>query len=287
MTDNIKLFASGWPDYELIDAGGGKKLERWGKIITIRPELQAYFKSELPFSEWKKIAHFEFVETKGQAGNWKELQKAPKSWEIAYKKVMIKLELTKFKHLGIFPEQKTNWDFILNELEPNEKFLNLFAYTGIASCIAKSVRADVFHVDSVKNLISWAKLNMVQSDLSDIRWVHEDALKFIKREEKRGNKFRGILMDPPAWGIGAKGEKWKLEDQIDELIATCSNLLTENGFLIMNTYTLAIDIQFLQDLFPLYFPNNTISIKELWMKTTTNKELYFGNVVRVEKSDMA
>lgn len=286
MTSTPKLFASGWDDYELIDAGGGKKLERWGKIITIRPEVQSYFKSELPFTEWKKIAHWEFNESKGQTGFWKEIQKAPSSWEISYKKVRIKLELTKFKHLGIFPEQQVNWDFLLNELEPNEKFLNLFAYTGIASCMAKSVRSDVFHVDSVKNLISWAKVNMTQSELEDIRWVHEDALKFIKREEKRGNKFRGIVMDPPAWGIGAKGEKWKLEDQIDELIATCSKLLSENGFLIMNTYTPSIDIQFLEDLFPLYFPNNTVTIRELWMKTTTNKELYFGNVVRVEKSNL-
>jgi 23S rRNA (cytosine1962-C5)-methyltransferase len=284
MQDLTKTYASGWSDYELIDAGGGKKLERWGKIITIRPELQAYFKSELPFTEWKKLAHLEFIETKGQAGHWKEIQKAPKTWDITYKKITIKLELTKFKHLGLFPEQQVNWDYLLKELEPNEKFLNLFAYTGAASCIAKSLRADVFHVDSVKNLISWAKENMIKSGLNDIRWVHEDALKFIKREEKRGNNFRGIIMDPPAWGIGAKGEKWKLEDQIDELVATSSKLLTENGFLIMNTYTPSIDIAFLQDLFPLYFPNKKLNISELWMKTTTKKDLYFGNVVRVEKS---
>ena len=285
MQDLTKIYASGWEDYELIDAGGGKKIERWGKIITIRPELQAYFKSELPFTEWKKLAHLEFIETKGQSGHWKEIQKSPKTWVISYKKIKIKLELTKFKHLGLFPEQQINWDYLLNEVEPTEKFLNAFAYTGVASCIAKSVRADVFHVDSVKNLISWAKENMTKSGLSDIRWVHEDALKFLKREEKRGNKFRGITMDPPAWGIGAKGEKWKLEDQIDELVSTGSKLLTDNGFLIMNTYTPSIDIHFLKDLFPLYFPNNTVTISELWMKTTTNKDLYFGNLVRVEKSE--
>ena len=285
MQDLTKVYASGWEDYELIDAGGGKKIERWGKIITIRPELQAYFKSELPFTEWKKLAHLEFIETKGQSGHWKEIQKSPKTWVISYKKIKIKLELTKFKHLGLFPEQQIKWDYLLNEVEPTEKFLNAFAYTGVASCIAKSVRADVFHVDSVKNLISWAKENMTKSGLSDIRWVHEDALKFLKREEKRGNKFRGITMDPPAWGIGAKGEKWKLEDQIDELVSTGSKLLTDNGFLIMNTYTPSIDIHFLKDLFPLYFPNNTVTISELWMKTTTNKDLYFGNLVRVEKSE--
>jgi 23S rRNA (cytosine1962-C5)-methyltransferase len=286
MTENMKTYASPWEEYELIDAGGGKKLERWGRIITIRPELQAYFKSELPFTDWKKLAHLEFVETKGQSGHWKEIQKSPKTWDITYKKIKIKLELTKFKHIGLFPEQQVNWDYLINELEPNEKFLNVFAYTGAASCIAKSLRADVFHVDSVKNLISWAKENMIKSGLSDIRWVHEDALKFIMREEKRGNKFRGIIMDPPAWGIGAKGEKWKLEDQIDELVSTSSKLLTENGFLVMNTYTPSIEIQFLKDLIPLYFHNDNVNVSELWMKTTTNKDLYFGNLVRVEKSNL-
>jgi 23S rRNA (cytosine1962-C5)-methyltransferase len=190
MNQKNKVFTAGWEDYELIDAGGGKKLERWGNIVTIRPEIQAYFKSEFTFSEWKKMAHWEFLEFKGQSGTWKEIQKSPKSWDISYKKIKIKLELTKFKHLGLFPEQRINWDYLLNELEPNEKFLNLFAYTGIASCVAKTTRSDVFHVDSVKNLISWAKENMVQSELYDIRWVHEDALKFIQREVKRGNKFK-------------------------------------------------------------------------------------------------
>lgn len=286
MNQTSKIFSTGWEDYELIDAGGGKKLERWGNIITIRPEIQAYFKSELPFSDWKKMAHWEFVEAKSQTGIWKEMQTAPPCWSIMYKKIKIKLELTKFKHLGIFPEQRANWDFLLNELEPNEKFLNLFAYTGIASCVAKSTRADVIHVDSVKNLITWAKENMVQSGLNDIRWVHEDALKFIQREEKRGNKFKGIIMDPPAWGIGAKGEKWKLEDQIDHLISTSSKLLTENGFLIMNTYSPSVDIGFLKDIFPLYFPENQIKINELWMKTSTHKELYFGNLVLIKRSSV-
>jgi len=283
MQNISKIFATCWDDYELIDAGGNKKLERWGKIVTIRPEIQAYFKPVLPHTEWRKLAHFEFVETSHNSGYWKEIISASHLWVINYKKIKIKLELTKFKHLGIFPEQQVNWDSLLNELESNDKFLNLFAYTGIASCVAKSIRADVFHVDSVKNLISWAKENMLKSKLNDIRWIHEDAIKFMKREEKRGNKFRGILMDPPAWGIGAKGEKWKLEDQIDELVSTSSRLLTENGFLIMNTYTPSIDIQFLQELFPLYFPNKKLNISELWMKTSTNKELYFGNLVKVEK----
>lgn len=287
MNANPKIFTTGWEDYELIDAGGGKKLERWGKIITIRPELQAYFKTELTFVEWKKMAHWEFIQGKGQTGNWKSIKEAQRSWMIEFKKVKIKLELTQFKHLGLFPEQRANWDFLLNELEPGDKFLNLFAYTGVASIIAKKLRTDVVHVDSVKNLISWAKENMEHCNLADIRWVHEDAMKFIAREEKRGNLYRAIVMDPPAWGIGAKGEKWKLEDQIDLLVSTSANLLDENGFLIMNTYTPTVDFDFLKDLLPLYFKENQISLNELWMNTTTGKQLYYGNLVRISKTAAA
>ena len=283
MNANPKIFTIGWEDYELIDAGGGKKLERWGKIITIRPELQAYFKTELSFVEWKKIAHWEFIQGKGQTGNWKSIQEAPRNWMIEFKKVKIKLELTQFKHVGLFPEQRTNWDVLLNELEPGDKFLNLFAYTGAASIIAKKLRADVVHVDSVKNLISWAKENMENSSLTDIRWVLEDAMKFISREEKRGNNYRAIVMDPPAWGIGTKGEKWKLEDQIDTLVSTSANLLAEDGIMIMNTYTPTVDFEFLRDLLPLYFKENQISLNELWMNTTTGKQLYYGNLVRINK----
>lgn len=283
MTENSKIFSQGWEDYELIDAGGGKKLERWGKIITIRPEIHAYFKSELPFTEWRKMAHWEFHEGKGQTGIWKSLNKAPKLWAIQFKGLTLKLELTKFKHIGIFPEQRINWDFILNELDSGDKFLNLFAYTGIASCVAKKTRADVIHVDSVKNLISWSKENMEISKLSDIRWVHEDALKFINREVKRNNKYKGIIMDPPAWGLGAKGEKWKLEDQVDNLVSKSVKILEDNGFVIMNTYSPTVSYDFLKEMLPLYFNEKNINLNELWMQTSTSKQLYFGNRVVIQR----
>ena len=134
MSEN-KLFTDSWNDYELIDAGGGKKLERWGNIITIRPELQAYFHSGIPFDEWKKMAHWEFVEKRSNKGTWKPLKKNTNtSWDIKYKRLTFKLELTNYKHLGLFPEQKTNWDFIEEHLSSDDKFLNLFAYTGASSC---------------------------------------------------------------------------------------------------------------------------------------------------------
>lgn len=277
-----RIFTEGWTDYELIDAGGGKKLERWGKVITIRPEVQAYFKSEKSFKNWSALAHWEFISKGGQNGVWKQLKKdAPRSWTISYEKLKFQLELTKFKHIGLFPEQRINWDLISKHLSSDGKFLNLFAYTGAASCVARNTGAETIHVDAVKQLINWAKNNMESSRLLNIKWVLEDALKFAVREQKRGNKYTGIIMDPPAYGHGAKGEKWILEEKIDELLAAASAILDENGFLIMNTYSPTLDLPMIQSLAEMYFPNRSFEVKELWMKTTTGKDLYYGNLLRV------
>jgi len=284
MSENPRVYSKSWNDYELLDAGGGKKLERWGKIITIRPEMQAYFHSGLPFTEWREMAHWEFVEdVKGQTGKWKNLKKdSPKRWVITYKRLKFVLELTKFKHIGLFPEQQSNWEFIDQHLKSEDRFLNLFAYTGAASCVARNIGADTIHVDSAKSVMTWANQNMDESRLLNIRWVHEDALKFIQREEKRGNKFNGIIMDPPAWGIGAKGEKWKLEDKIDELMGAAANVLDQNGFLIMNTYSPTVDVNFISQLSDIYFENREKEIADLYMETKTDKFLYYGNVLRVK-----
>ncbi len=281
--ENIRLYTKGWDDYELIDAGGGKKLERWGEIITIRPEVQAYFKSELLFKEWEEKAHFEFISKGGQSGFWNTLKDdVPENWNIQWNKLTFHLELTKFKHLGIFPEQAINWEMIVSKLTPSSKFLNLFAYTGAASLAARSTLAETIHVDSVKQLITWAKTNQELSNLENTKWVHEDALKFAEREVKRGNKYDGIIMDPPAWGIGAKGEKWKLEDKLESLLSLAQSLLNKNGFLILNTYSPTITTKDIDRLSQRYFPKSSIQLFELWMKTTTGKELYYGNGIRVE-----
>ena len=166
-------------------------------------------------------------------------------------------------------------------MNSENRFLNLFAYTGAASCIAKSTEAETIHVDSVKQLISWARTNQELSQLSDIKWVHEDALKFVEREIKRGNKYDGIIMDPPAWGIGAKGEKWKLEDKLETLIIGAKSVLTKNGFLILNTYSPTISLQDIQQLANKHFDKSKIEVKELWMKSTTGKDLYYGNLLRI------
>ena len=281
-----RTFAKSWSDYELIDAGGGKKLERWGKLITIRPEVQAYFRSEKTFKEWEQLAHWEFVSKGGQQGVWKPLKKnVPKSWQISFEKLTFNLELTKFKHVGLFPEQEVNWRFIQDHLTSENKFLNLFAYTGAASCAARYCGSETLHVDSVKQLVTWARGNMESSRLLNIKWVIEDALKFALREQKRGNTYDGIIMDPPAWGLGAKGEKWKLEDKIDELLATAESLLSPNGILIVNTYSPTLDLDMLGSLGEMYFQNRQVDVSELWMNTTTGKELYFGNLMRVTAKD--
>ena len=278
-----KHFTEPWDDFELIDAGGGKKLERWGEIITIRPEMQAYFHSGIPFDQWKKMAHWEFIEKKANKGVWKPLKKdSPTTWDVKYKRLTFKLELTNNKHLGLFPEQKTNWEFIEDHLSSDEKFLNLFAYTGASSCVARHLGSDTYHLDSVKPIISWAKQNMEKSRIMNVRWVHEDALKFVNREQKRGNTYKAIQMDPPAWGLGAKGEKWKLEDKIDELLAATSAILDKDGFLILITYSPSVDHETLNELMSIYFHNRNYSVKSLHMKTTSGKHLYFGELVRVQ-----
>jgi 23S rRNA (cytosine1962-C5)-methyltransferase len=267
----------------LLDAGGGKKLERFGDVITIRPELQAYFKSEWPFEEWYNLAHWEFVEQSNTKGSWKKLKDASDKWQIHFQDLSFCLELTKFKHIGIFPEQVSNWEYILGNLKPNQKFLNLFAYTGAASLVAKSTEASVFHVDSVKQLITWANENQEASNLSGIKWVLEDALKFAQREVKRANFYDGIIMDPPAFGLGAKGEKWILEEKLPHLLEAASQLLNNNGFLIVNTYSPKLSAKDLRNTAGRYFDLNKLSVNELWMKTKTGKDLFYGNVLKVVK----
>jgi 23S rRNA (cytosine1962-C5)-methyltransferase len=279
-----KLFTQAWDSYELLDAGGGKKLERFGSVTTIRPELQAYFKSDTTFVEWEKKADCAFIEKSTTKGLWKRRNTLQNdSWNIAYKDLQFKLELTSFKHVGIFPEQVVNWDFLNANLDPSKTFLNLFAYTGIASVVARNTGAAVTHVDSVKQLINWAKENMELNQLSDIRWIHEDALTFAQKEVKRGKKYDVILMDPPAFGFGAKGEKWILEQKLPALLETAYQLLSEKGTLILNTYSPKITLQDVVRETTKFFDKRNIEANELWGKTKLGKELFYGNLLRVKK----
>lgn len=275
-----RVFAENWKDYELIDAGNEQKLERWGSTITIRPERNAYFKPVLSEKEWLEKAHFKFVETTRTQGNW-EILKAdtPREWQISYESLIFNLKLTQFKHVGLFPEQAYNWDFIQNNCLPNDRFLNLFGYTGGASIMAKSVGATTFHCDSVKQINAWAKENMLSSGLSDIHLVHDDALKFAQREHKRGNTYKGIIMDPPAFGIGAKKERWKIEDKFPELLETAYNILDSNGFLIINTYSPRLKAKEIKTIaHQIVASGRTITVDTLAKKTTTGKIIEYGDV---------
>jgi 23S rRNA (cytosine1962-C5)-methyltransferase len=284
-----RIYSNHWADYELIDAGNNKKLERWGKIVTIRPDRNAYFKPVMSLKEWNQKAHYEFVEVTKNTGIWNSLKKdfpisinnESANWKINYNNCVFNLRLTKFKHLGIFPEQQTNWEFINKQLSNNSKFLNLFAYTGGASLIANSKNSDVFHCDSVKQIITWAKSNMEASNLEGIHWVLDDALKFATKEVKRGKKYDGIIMDPPAFGLGAKKERWRIETKFHELVEIASKLLSENGFLIINTYSPKLKEEVIHNTVKKHFPSKNIDIKKLSLKTTTGKSLEYGELTRV------
>ena len=276
-----RTFAESWADYELIDAGDGKKLERWGKVITIRPDRNAYFRPGLNFKDWLKQADFEFIEENHTKGEWRSLTNKPTEWQITYNQLVFNLKLTKYKHLGLFPEQQANWQFIQEHINKQDKFLNLFAYTGAASLVAKQKGADVFHCDSVKQVINWTKQNMELSNLSDIRWVLDDALKFAQREVKRGHTYNGIIMDPPAFGIGAKKERWKIETLFPDLVKTASSILAPKGFLIINTYSPRLQENEILSALQNYFPNETKTVTKLSVKSSTGKVLEYGELSKV------
>lgn len=276
-----------WKDYELIDCGNFEKLERFGDLILIRPEPQAVWSKNLSENEWSKKHHIRFKGRSATTGDW--LKKNPNiadRWHISYKNtdvaVKFRLGLTSFKHVGIFPEQAVNWDYISNTIKSfkatQPKVLNLFAYTGGASLIAKAAGADTTHVDSIKQVVTWANENQELSQLSDIRWVVEDALKFVKRELKRGNKYNGIILDPPAYGHGPKGEKWKLEDHIGEMMRDVVQLLDpKEHFLILNTYSLGFSSVIVENLIKSAFPQvKNLETGELYLQATAGSKLPLG-----------
>ncbi len=284
--DTNRIYADFCENYELIDAGGGQKLERWGEIITIRPERQACFKSEIPFTEWEKQAHWKFKEKTAQKGTWQNIQPAAKKWEFQTEELTFQLELTQYKHIGIFPEQKINWTFIEQTLNPESRFLNLFAYTGGSSIAARAAGADVTHVDSIKQVVTWANENMVNSKLDNIRWMVDDALKFAKKEIRRGNKYQGIILDPPAFGHGPNGEKWKLEDNILEMMDSVLQLLdTDEHLLILNAYSLGFSALVAENLLKPYSVkhNSELSIGELYIPAKSGVKLPLGVWGRLTK----
>ena len=294
-----------WKDYELLDSGRGEKLERFGPVVMIRPEPKALWDRTLSDAEWRRQAHFCFRlassdnakagrNGRGRAqeaaksgaiedrGTWERIRKMDEQWFISYPgsqpglKFRLRLGLTAFKHVGVFPEQAPNWEFIYRQVRriaggpgravgisedaagsplraagvPGEagsasgdgrrpvKVLNLFAYTGGASLAAKAAGADVTHLDSVRQVVTWARGNMEASGMDGIRWIVEDAMKFVQREARRGNLYDGIILDPPAYGHGPDGEKWKLDESLFGLLRSVSQILRpKDSFMVLNLYS--------------------------------------------------
>jgi 23S rRNA (cytosine1962-C5)-methyltransferase len=287
-----------WKDYELIDCGDFEKLERFGNTVLIRPEPQAIWGKQLPEKDWDKLQDIRFKGRSATSGEWiKKKSGTPDRWHISYrnKDVLVKfrLALTSFKHVGIFPEQAVNWDYISETVKmfrtAEPKILNLFAYTGGASLIARAAGADTTHVDSIKQVITWANENQELSGLKDIRWVVEDALKFVKREIKRGKKYHGIILDPPAYGHGPNGEKWKLEDHIFEMMKDVAQLLDpDEHFLLLNTYSLGFSSLIVENILKGTLPaHNTPETGELYLQSTAGNKLplgVFGKIRNISKN---
>jgi 23S rRNA (cytosine1962-C5)-methyltransferase len=275
-----------WKDYELIDSGDYEKLERFGKYVVRRPEPQAVWRKSLEEIVWDTTAKAFFKKEKGKTssdgndrGEWIRPKEMPDRWfiEYSYKQMKLKfrLGLTSFKHVGVFPEQADNWNYIYDTIQSfqtkENPVLNLFAYTGGASLAARSAGAEVTHVDSVKQVISWSRENMESSGLDNIRWVVEDVMKYCRREAKRGKKYAGIILDPPAYGRGPDGERWILEESIAELMSLCGDLLREKDvFLILNLYSMGFSSVIAENLIKDYFPGA--------------KQLEFGELVIPERS---
>lgn len=280
-----------WGDYELIDCGGFEKLERFGSWIMSRPEPQAIWSKSLPEREWAAMANAAFSRDGGseERGRWKLKSGMPEQWFIgySYKKMSLRMRLglTSFKHVGVFPEQAENWNFIYdNVLLMREKLgrapriLNLFAYTGGASLAACSAGADVTHVDSVRQVVTWARGNMEAGGMDGIHWVVEDALKFVRREVKRGKVYDGIILDPPAYGRGPDGEKWVLEQNISEMLECCAALLSEkNSFLVFNLYSMGLSALLAKSVVNQLFPSPAEeSFGELFFFDRARKMLPLG-----------
>ncbi len=290
MADIQLITPENWAEYELIDSGNFQKLERFGEFILARPEPQAVWDKSLSDEEWERRAHATFRRDRQspERGDWQTSPDMRDPWYVSFRQrglnLKFKLALTTFKHVGIFPEQANNWSYIHDKIKAlsanvsRPKVLNLFAYTGGASLAARQAGADVTHVDAVKPVISWARENMDHSELDNIRWVVEDAVKFVQREVRRGNRYNGIILDPPAYGRGPDGEKWVLEEQLNDLLKSCADLLDQNDFFfIINLYSLGFSSLILDNLMGQVFGNvPNPEWGELFMPDSFQKRLPLG-----------
>lgn len=276
--------ADQWKDYEVIDCSKGEKLERWGDYLLVRPDPQVIWDTPKKEKGWRKMNGHYHRSSKG-GGEWEFFQ-LPKEWIIQYslpinKKLTFHLKPFSFKHTGLFPEQAANWNWFSQLIADavskgrQVKVLNLFAYTGGATLAAAAAGASVTHVDASKGMVTWAKENAISSGLKDapIRWLVDDCVKFVEREIRRGNHYDAIIMDPPSYGRGPKGEIWKIEESVYPLIQLCSQILTDNPlFFLINSYTTGLQPAVLSYMIStvLGTANGTVTASEIGLPVSSN-----------------
>ncbi len=299
-----------WTDYELVDSGNFEKLERFGNYYLARPEPKALWAKSMTARQWEDLIHTRFTPGAGFAragkedsGTWDRRRKMDDQWYIRYKGAQkgldfsLRLGLTSFKHVGVFPEQAPNWEYIYRNTRelvdlaaaqgrPTPKVLNLFAYTGAASLASKAAGADVTHLDSVRQVVTWARGNMESSRLDNIRWVVEDALKFARREARRGNLYQGIILDPPAYGHGPDGEKWKLDECLFDMLREVASILApRDSFLVLNLYSNGYSAALGETIVKEAFGREYKSLEygELALEDSFDKKLPLSVVVRLRR----
>ncbi len=293
------LFPTYWKDYELVDSGGFEKLERFGQYLLIRPEPQAIWRPAMERPEWLRRAHALFSREQKDKfrfsddvnGGWKKLKSMPDNWNVSYNygemQLQLRLGLTSFGHVGLFPEQGENWNFISDTIRgwkmvgEKPRVLNLFAYTGAASMAATQAGAVVTHCDASRPGLNWANQNMQLNQLDGIRWVYEDALKFIRREAKRGNHYHGVIMDPPPYGRGPEGEKWTLQEKLDELVGYAREILDPaNSFFILSMYAAGLPAMVGLNVVKTHFQETDVQWGEFALKGVNDRHLPMGTFVR-------
>ena len=251
--------ANEWKEYKILDMAEGQKLERWGNVILSRPDPQIIWKQKTFPNKWKEI-NATYHRSKTGGGSWEFKKKIPNQWQIHYKNLTFNIKPMGFKHTGLFPEQAVNWDWMINKIKNEKKnnreikVLNLFAYTGGATVACLSAGASVCHVDSSKGMTTWAKENVISSGLEKrtVRYIIDDVVKFVNREIRRGNKYDAIIMDPPSYGRGAKGEVWQFENNIYDLVELCTEVLSDKPiFFLINSYTTGISSTVLKNILEL------------------------------------
>lgn len=269
--------ANRWKDYEIIDAGNDEKLERWGDTLLLRPDPQAIWPMEN-----REQVDARYIRSSSGGGHWMIFKKLPESWIISYDDLRFIVRPTGFKHTGLFPEQAVNWDFMRESVKKHIELtgkpfrvLNLFAYTGGATCALAAAGAEVVHVDAAKGIVTWAKNNLAESGLADrpVRFIVDDVMKFVQREKRRGREYEGILMDPPSYGRGPDGEMWRIESGLYPLVRECAELLSENaGFFIINSYTTGLAPAVLRNVLKVALGNKggKIDAQEIGLPITNN-----------------